>query len=297
MSVSLSGRRALVTGAALGLGAAYAEALAAEGVDVAVCDVRESIVELPPRLRVHGVRAIGRLADVSNPDDVRRLVDDVVAELGGIDILINNAGRCHVTLPDDDLDKSLADYEAIVGTNLKGEFLVGRAVIAQLLAQGSGGEIVNIATDHMVTCGSPFELCPKLPTCPWADAPRPTGGGAVMDLYDASKWGLNGLLFAWAKALGPHGIRVNAMCMGATDSWMLRDFLGFPQTPGEETAEQRAQVDAWMTAADSAQVVIDLLKEGPDGRTAQNINLCIGRPTVLEPPLPHRYITPESLDA
>ena len=52
-----------------------------------------------------------------------------------------------------------------------------------------------------------------------------------------------------------------------------------------------------MTREDSAQVVIDLLEEGPAGRTAQNINLCMGRPTVLEPPLPHRYITAESLDA
>ncbi|HEY5680422.1 MAG TPA: SDR family oxidoreductase, partial [Pseudomonadales bacterium] len=189
-----------------------------------------------------------------------------------------------------------ADYEGMVGTNLKGEYLMGRAVIAEMLKQGRGGEIVNVATDHMVTCGSPFEICPKLETCPWADSPRPTGGGDVMDVYDASKWALNGFLFAWAKALRPHGIRVNGMCMGATDSWMIRDFYGFPQTPGEETEEQMEEVSTWMAKGDTAQVVMNLLKEGPEGRTAQNINLCVGRPTKLEPPLPNVYITEESLN-
>ncbi len=296
MTMSLQGKRAVVTGAAVGLGAAYAQALAREGAHVALCDVRESILETPQRLESLGVRAAAWVADVSRPGDVRRVVDGALRTFGGIDILINNAGTCRVSAPDDDLDKSLADYEAMVGTNLKGTFMMGRAVIRQMLAQGTGGDIVNIATDHMVTCGSPFELCPRLETCPWADAPRPTGGGELMDIYDASKWALNGLLFAWAKALRPHGIRVNAMCMGATDSWMLRDFLGFPQTPGEESEAQRQEVATWMRPDDSARVVIDLLKEGPGGRTAQNLNLCMGRPVRLEAPLPHVYITAESLD-
>ena len=292
--ISLKGKRALVTGAAVGIGPAFAEALAQAGVAVAVCDVRPEVLELPARLEGSHWACI---ADVSNPEDVRHFVDGAIDALGGIDILVNNAGRCWQSLADDDLDKSLADYEGLVGTNLKGEFMLGRAVIAQLLAQGTGGDIVNIATDHMVTCGTPFELCPKTPNCPWADAPRPSGGGEVMDLYDASKWALNGLTFGWAKALRPHGIRVNALCMGATDSWMIRDFFGFPQTREEETPEQRAEVDTWMAKEDTAQVLIDLLREGPEGRTAQNLNLCIGRPPCLEPPLPHRYITAESLDA
>ena len=296
MPVSLRGKRAIVTGAAVGIGPAYAEALAAEGVHVALCDVREEIMELPPTLERHGVRSLAWVADVSQPVDVRTIVDGTIEALGGIDILINNAGRCWVSKPDDDLDKTLADYEGIVGTNLKGEFMMGRAVITRMLAQQSGGEIVNVATDHMATCGSPFEICPRLDTCPWADAPRPTGGGDVMDIYDASKWGLNGLLFAWAKALRPHDIRVNALCMGATDSWMIRDFSGFPQDPSQETDAQRREVGTWMAKEDTARVLLELLKEGPRGRTAQNINLCIGRPPALEPPLPVLYITGRSLD-
>jgi len=296
MSVSLAGKTAIVTGAAVGLGEAYAQALAQEGVNVAVCDIREEILERPRELERLGIRALARIADVSNPDQVRAFVDETVAVLGGIDILINNAGKCRITRADDDLDKSLDDYEEMVGTNLKGEFLVGRAVMDQLLKQARGGEIVNVSTDHQFTCGSPFEQCPKLETCPWADAPRPTGGGEVLDIYDASKWGLNGLLYSWAPALRPFGIRVNNMCMGATDSLMIRSFYGFPQVPGEETAAQRAEIDTWMTRAQSAQVVIDLLKEGPEGRTGHNINLCMGRPPKLEPPLPLLYLTPEDLN-
>jgi NAD(P)-dependent dehydrogenase (short-subunit alcohol dehydrogenase family) len=299
MTVSLQGKSAIVTGAAVGIGTAYAEALAAQGVNVAVCDIRNEIMELPEKLKAKGasgVEACAWVADVSQPTDVRMVVDGAVDAFGGVDILINNAGKCWVSLADDDLDKTTADYNGMIGTNLKGEYLMGRAVIAQLLKQGRGGDIVNIATDHMVTCGSPNELCPKLDTCPWADTPRPTGGGEVMDLYDASKWGLNGLLFAWAKALRPHNIRVNAMCMGATDSWMIRDFFGFPQSRAEENDEQRAEVATWMSKEDSAAVVIDLLKEGPDGRTARNMNLCLGRPPVLEAPLPNIYITEESLN-
>lgn len=297
MTVSLQGKTAIVTGAAVGIGPAYAEALAAEGVNVAVCDIREEILELPAKLESSGVKSVGWVADVSFPEDVRKVVDGTIDAFGGIDILISNAGKCWVSVADDDLDKVIADYDGMIGTNLKGEYLMGRAVIAQLLEQGRGGEIVNVATDHMVTCGSPFEICPKLDACPWKDEPRPTGGGDVMDIYDASKWGLNGFLFGWAKALRPQGIRVNAMCMGATDSWMIRDFYGYAQTPGKGAdEEQQKEVDTWMRKEDTAQVVVDLLKEGPDGRTAQNINLCVGRPTVLEPPLANIYITQESLN-
>jgi len=294
--VDLAGKNALVTGAALGIGNAYARALAAEGCNVAVCDKLDEIMDLPAELEAMGVKAIGFVADVSQPGDVRSFVDGAIEALGSIDILINNAGAIWPTLATDDIDKSVADYDGIVGTNLKGEYMVGRAVITQMIAQGNGGEIVNIATDHHVTCGSPNEICPHLETCTWGDAPRPTGGGEVMDLYDASKWALNGLMFAWAKALVPHKIRVNSMCMGATDSHMIRGFFNYAHDEEDHNPEAKADIDTWMTKENSAQVVIDLLKEGPDGRNANSMNLCIGRPTVLELALPHIYITEESLN-
>lgn len=285
--VKLKGKSAIVTGAAVGLGSSYAKALAQEGVNIAVCDLREEIHEVAGSLRALGVNAVSYQGDVSDPDHVRTVVDGARAEFGSIDILVNNAGVWGVSVADDDLDKSLEDYEQIVGTNLKGEYLFGRAVIPIMIEQGKGGEIVNIATDHMVTCGTPYFCCPKLDTCPWGDSPRPTGGGDAMDLYDAGKWGLNGLLYGWAKALAPHNIRVNAFCMGATDSHMLRSFHDFD--PSEE------EVASWMRAEDNAHAMIDMLLEGPSGRNAQNVNFCIGRPVKLEPAHEHIYVVPEQV--
>ncbi|MBT5685192.1 MAG: SDR family oxidoreductase [Gammaproteobacteria bacterium] len=285
--VKLKGRNAIVTGAAVGLGSSYAKALAREGVNVAVCDLREEIHEVAEILRSLGVNAASYQGDVSDPAHVRAVVDGAQEEFGNIDILVNNAGVWGASVADDDLDKSIEDYEQIVGTNLKGEYLFGRAVIPIMIEQGKGGEIVNIATDHMVTCGTPYFCCPKLESCPWGDSPRPTGGGDAMDLYDAGKWGLNGLLYGWAKALAPHNIRVNAFCMGATDSHMLRGFHNFE--PSDE------EVASWMRAEDNAQAMIDMLQEGPSGRNAQNVNFCMGRPVQLEPAHDHVYVVPEQV--
>ncbi len=283
----LKGKNAIVTGAAVGLGNAYALALAQAGVNVAVCDLRDEVFELKESMMSLGVKAEAWQGDVSDPDHVRQVVDGADAAFGGIDILVNNAGVWGASVADDDLDKSIADYESIVGTNLKGEYLFGRAVMPIMIKQGRGGDIINIATDHMVTCGTPYYCCPKLDSCPWGDAPRPTGGGDAMDLYDAAKWGLNGFLYGWAKALAPHGIRVNALCMGATDSYMLRSFHNFE--PSDE------EVSQWMKAEDNAQVMIDILKEGRDGRNAQNVNFCMGRPVRTEPAHEHVYIKAEAL--
>ena len=295
--VELTGKNAIVTGAAMGIGKAYATALAEQGVNISICDIDPAILDIPFTLESTGVQTYATVANVASPDEVRNFVDTTISTFGHIDILINNAGQCHVSHPEDDLDKSMHDYEKMVGTNLKGEYLVGRAVIEQMLKQETPADIINIATDHMVTCGTPDELCPHLPHCPWGSSPRPSGGGAVMDIYDASKWGLNGFLFAWAKALKAHDIRVNAICMGATDSPMIRSFYGFANDVETTNPDAKKVIETWMSATDSAQVVIALLKEGPGGRTAHNLNLCVGRRPELEPVLPHKYILEEDLHA
>ncbi len=285
--MNLKGKNAIVTGAAVGLGNSYAQALAAAGVNLALCDLRPEIIDLPKRLQTYPIQCHSWQGNVADPDHVRTVVDGAKAKLGSIDILINNAGVWAGSVADDPMDKSLLDYDQVIGTNLYGEYLFGRAVIPIMIDQGSGGDIVNIATDHMVTCGTPHHCCPHNPQCPWGESPRPTGGGDNMDLYDASKWGLNGFLFAWAKALAPHGIRVNALCMGATDSHMLRGFHNFDPSPEEEAS--------WMRAEDNARVLLELLEEGPGGRNAQNLNFCVGRPVALEPPNPHIYLNPDQI--
>ena len=136
----LDGKVALVTGAAVGLGNAFARALAAEGAALAVCDVRPELSELADELTVP---VFAEHADVSRPGDVIRFVNATLERFGGIDVLVNNAGTWAASLPDDPIDKSLRDYEQLVGTNLRGLFLFGRAVIPGMIERGSG-EIINI---------------------------------------------------------------------------------------------------------------------------------------------------------
>jgi NAD(P)-dependent dehydrogenase (short-subunit alcohol dehydrogenase family) len=129
----LDGKVALVTGAAVGLGNAFARALAAEGAALAVCDVRPELSELADELTVP---VFAGQADVSRPGDVIRFVNATRERFGGIDVLVNNAGTWAASLPDDPIEKSLRDYEQLVGTNLRGVFLFGRAVMPGMIESG-----------------------------------------------------------------------------------------------------------------------------------------------------------------
>ena len=241
----VAGKVAIVTGAAQGLGAGFARALADAGATVVTCDVQP------------GTDAT---VDVSQPDQVRRFVDDVVARHGPVGILVNNAGVCRITDPLDPWEKALDDFDFQVGTNFKGEYLMGRAVFPSMV-DGGGGHVVNIATDH---------IC-RPPDFPY--------NGGYFDVYDSTKWALLGLTRGWANALGPKGIRVNALSMGATDSGMLRGFTK-AATGAEPTAEV---VASWMRPEQIGALLLELLEEGPDGRTGENIPIIVGRPIVLPP--------------
>jgi 3-oxoacyl-[acyl-carrier protein] reductase len=252
-----SGRVAIVTGAAVGLGRQYALALAREGADVVLCDIRDEVRQVAEEARRHGVRAEAHIADVSVAEDVRRVVDSAIANFGRVDIQISNAGIWRGGGAKDSVDKSLEDYDALIGTNLKGVYMFGRAVIPHMIAQG-GGDIVNIATDHIHTHPG-----------------RPTSGGAIMDLYDVAKWGVLGLTLTWAKALKDKNIRVNSFSMGATDSFMLRGFHNHAAPP-EEVAK-------WMSPEQVCDLAIQMIKEGPDGRTGENIGVWVGFEIELKP--------------
>jgi NAD(P)-dependent dehydrogenase (short-subunit alcohol dehydrogenase family) len=270
--INLEGRTAIVTGGARGIGGAITEALAVAGARVTVCDLLDDVVSVAGRLRADGHRVEAIVADVSSPYDVRRLVDAA----GPVDLLVNNAGVVRRTPPTDEWEKAVADFDAVIGPNLRGPYLVGRAVIPGMVARG-GGDIVNLATDHIHTCGWPTSVDhADAPGCPWRDQPRRPGGGASSDLYDAAKWGLNGLAQAWAAALRPHGVRVNNVCVGATDTEMLRSFLRGDPDP--------AVVATWFRPDQVAALVLDLLREGPTGRSGDNIGVWVGHPLALPPP-------------
>src|SRR3954469_4653549 len=254
--------RALVTGSARGIGSAMAAALVAGGADVVRCDVDPG-----------GENEC--LLDVSDADAVR----DFVARTGPFDVLVNNAGVVRRTGPTNSWDDSVAAFDDVVGTNLRGAFLVGRAVMPAMVARGSG-HIVNVATDHVHTCGWPEPVDhADAPDCPFASAPRPPGGGPSMDVYDASKWGVVGLTLSWAAALAAQGVRVNCLCVGATDTPMLRSFLAAEPDP--------AMVAGWVRPEACAAVAVDLVNEGPSGRTGDCIGIWPGHPAVL--PAPGRF--------
>jgi NAD(P)-dependent dehydrogenase (short-subunit alcohol dehydrogenase family) len=252
-----SGQVAIVTGAAVGLGRQYAISLAQQGCDLVICDIRPDVVQVAEELKKLSVRAEAHVANVSVAADVRRVVDSAISNMGRIDLLISNAGIWRGSGPKDGVDKSLEDYDALIGTNLKGVYMFGRAVIPHMIAAG-GGHIINIDTDHVHTHPG-----------------RPTAGGGIMDLYDVAKWGVLGLTLTWAKALKPHNIRVNSFSMGATDSFMLRGFHNHAAPP-EEVAK-------WMRAEDVCDLAVQMHREGPTGRTGDNIGVWVGFEIELKP--------------
>lgn len=261
---SLHGRSAIVTGAAQGLGRAFAEALVRAGANVVACDVQPKIAELAATLPGPG-KAVGLVADVSQEADIRRLVDAALASFGRIDTLVNNAGRWRRTLVEDAWEKALADWDYIMDTNLRGLLLLSRACVPHIVAAG-GGDIVHVSTYYVLPAKSPGTNSPET------------------DLYNASKWALNGFTEAWARVLAPKRVRVNALCMGATDTAMLRGLW-----EGDPPADFAA---TWMKPAQIARQLVELLAEGPSGRTGQNVGAWVGEPVVLGPPYPpHRAVT------
>lgn len=241
-SQPLRGKVAIVSGAARGLGAAFVAALRAAGAQTVGLDLR-------PGTDVRG--------DAGDAGDVRSFVDQVVADHGGIDIAVANAGIVRSTSPLDPWAQAIDDFDAQVRTNLRGVYLLGRAVAPIMVANG-GGHIVNVSTDHLLRA-------------PGVAA----GGGLRMDAYDASKYGIRGLTDSWALSLRPHGVRVNELCIGATNTDMLREFLGTRATPD--------LVATWIDPRDIARVLVELIAEGPAGRTGTQIPVWVGHPAALPP--------------
>jgi len=181
----LSGKVAVVTGANTGIGQGIALALAAAGADVA------AVGRTPAQETVEKVRALGRRAeiisaDLSTIEPVGRVVDEAVDKLGGVNILVNNAG---IIRRNDSLDFTEEDWDAVVDTNLKSVFFLCQAAGRHMVANG-GGKIINIAS--MLT----FQ------------------GGIRVPSYTASKSGIGGLTKLLANEWAGKGINVNAIAPG-----------------------------------------------------------------------------------
>ena len=197
--------RAIVTGAARGLGAAIAGRLASDGADVVLLDVKADVSATAERLAGDeesardGRVAVGLVADVSDETDAAAAVDRAVHALGGVDVLVNNAG---IGGPDTDVTStSLAEFRRVLDVNLTGTFLMCRAVAKVMIGQGGGGVIVNM--------GSVF-------------GQQGVAGGAG---YCASKAGVALLTHSLALELAPHGIRANTIAPGNMATEMHWDEL------------------------------------------------------------------------
>lgn len=262
--LALEGRMAIVTGAARGLGEAFARRLAAEGASVLLVDVLPVVEEVAADIAVQARGAVTSLkADVSRRLDVQAVVAAAAADLGGVDLLVNNAGLWRRTPVDQPWAQSLEDWSHVMDTNLEGLLMLSRACVPHICARG-GGDIVHVSSD---------DVLPALDAgCNPPDS----------DIYNASKWAINGFTDAWSKHLAKDNIRVNALCIGATDTPMLRSrFEG-----GRLPADLAPRV---LRPEKIAQLLIDLLE---DGRRGENIGARPGQPVELGPVKPaHRRIT------
>ncbi len=160
-SGKLSGKVALVTGSATGIGRAIALALAGEGADIVVNYTKSQVQaeETTAKLRELGRRSIAIRADVGVTDEIRAMVDAAMAEFGRIDVLVNNAGiTVYVPFPDLDAVKE-EDWDRLFAVNLRGQFFCAQAVAPIMRQQGSGC-IVNLAsTAGMRASGSSIPYC------------------------------------------------------------------------------------------------------------------------------------------
>ncbi len=187
------GQRVLVTAGASGIGECLARAFGREGSRVHICDTNAQALE--QMLVANRGTITGTIADVSDPEAVDRLFDDVRSELGGLDVLINNAGIEGPIGPVEDVSPEA--WRRTIAVNLDGQFLCARNAVP-LLKAARGGSIINMSS----TAG--------------------LGGCANRAPYVASKWAIIGLTKTLAMELGTFGIRVNAICPGSVEGERIR---------------------------------------------------------------------------
>jgi 3-oxoacyl-[acyl-carrier protein] reductase len=254
MCKRLIDRRAIITGAARGMGFAIAEALHHEGARAVLVDVDEKgVVEAARRLDPGQGRAIGKKVDVTNRADVCRLVEEVAAQWGGIDLLVNNAGGA-LNTPHRLEEIRDEDWDLVIDVNLKGAFLCSQAVIPEMAKQGRG-VIVNMSA--------------------LAGHWRASLAGVQ---YTAAKAGIEGLTRQLAYDWGKSGIRVNAVAPTVT---LTGDRIQGLWDAKSEAEKKKVLSDIPLgrlcTMQDVASTVIFLASDESSYITGITIDVCGGR--------------------
>lgn len=233
-SFRLTGKNALVTGSSRGMGAAIAVALAQAGANVALHASRSVPADVVRAVAETGVNHVVLTADLSNPDRASGLIDQAIAALGSIDILINNAG---ITRRAPAVDYSIADWDDVLATNLTSVFRLGQCAARPMLKRGFG-KIINIAS--LLS----FQ------------------GGITVPAYAAAKGGIAQLTKALANEWAAHGVQVNAIAPGymATD---LTQALQSDPTRSRQILE-RIPAARWGTPQDVAGAAVFLASSASD---------------------------------
>jgi len=245
------GQRVLVTAGASGIGRAMVEALVEAGARIHICDVDEAALA-GLRSALPGVGAT--LADVSDEAAVDRLFDAVRAQLGGLDVLVNNAGIAGPTAPIEEIEP--ADWRRCVDIDLTGQFLCARRAVPLLKAAG-GGVMVN-----MSSAAGRF-------------------GYAFRTPYSAAKWGVIGLTESLAKELGPHGITVNAILPGVVAGPRIErvigaraEQLGLSYPEMERQYLEKVSLRRMVSAQEVAAMVLFLISPLGRGVSGQSLGVC-----------------------
>jgi len=206
----LKGANVLVTGGSSGIGQAIAVRFAEQGANVAINylrrpeeahDTEEQVHACVRRVRHEGVQDVLVGGDVSVEEDVVRMVGEAAEALGGIDVLVNNAG-IQISRPSEEL--SSADFDRVLAVNLRGSFLCAREAIRHFLGSETGGSIVNVSSVHQLI-------------------PKPSYLG-----YSVSKGGMQNLTRTLALEYAARAIRVNGVGPGATVTPINRAWIDDP---------------------------------------------------------------------
>jgi NAD(P)-dependent dehydrogenase (short-subunit alcohol dehydrogenase family) len=245
------GLKVLVTGGASGIGWTIALMLQEQGARVHLCDASSEF--LAQALRQQPAMS-GSVADVADPQHVDRVFDDVQGSLGGLDVLVNNAGIAGPTAAVENIDPD--DWSRTMAVNITGQFLCARRAVPFLKAAG-GGSIINMSS-------SAGRL-----------------GYPLRTPYAASKWAVIGFTESLAMELGPHDIRVNALLPGIVEGERIRcviaaraDAQGVPYEEMERRYLGQVSLRRMVTPADVAAMVLFLCSPAARNISGQSLGVC-----------------------